>query len=190
MRNKTNFSLLFILVLTWFAGKTAAQSYTPGEMITLNVSFYSLIATNNAPVNMVLTSSSAGAPVTSVSNSDMYVKISSLVPGGTHREITARIASGTVPAGTKLTLVSAPCTTTNSGGVLGTAFTTPILLDGVDKELVDLIGTCYTGTGNTDGYRLTYTWSRDTSQDYGLLQATQTPAAITVVLTLTAHDSN
>jgi len=190
MLNKTNLSIIFIFALALFASRTVAQSYTPGEMITLNVTQYSLIATNNAPVNMVLSSSIAGTPVTSVSNSDMYVKISSIVPGGTHREISARIASGTVPAGTKLTLVSAPCTTTNSGGVLGTPFTTPILLDGIDKEMVDFIGTCYTGTGSTDGYRLTYTWSRDTSLDYGLLQATVTPASITVVLTLTAHDSN
>jgi hypothetical protein len=169
---------------------TAAQSYTAGEQITLSVTSYSLIATNNAPVNLTLTSAMAGAPVTSVSNSDMYVKVSSIVPGGTHRELTARIASGTVPVGTRLTLVSAPCTTTNSGGVLGTAFTTPIVLDATDKELVDFIGTCYTGTGYNDGYRLTYTWMRDPSVNYSLISSTASPVTLTVVLTITAHDSN
>ena len=112
------------------------------------------------------------------------------MPGGTHREITARIASGTVPVGTRLTLVSANSTTTNSGGVLGTAFTTPILLDGVDKELVDMIGTCYTGTGYNDGYRLTYTWMRDTAVAYGLISSSASPVALTVMQTITAHDSN
>jgi hypothetical protein len=182
-------TILFI-ICTLFSGKTLAQSYTAGEQVTLSVSSFSLIATNNAPVNLTLTSTMAGAPITSVSNSDMYVKVSSIVPGGTHRELTARIASGTVPVGTKLTLVSAPCTTTNSGGVLGTAFTTPILLDAVDKELVDMIATCYTGTGYNDGYRLTYTWSRDPAVNYGLISSTASPVALTVVLTITAHDSN
>ncbi|MEA4936154.1 MAG: hypothetical protein VB102_05865 [Paludibacter sp.] len=178
---------LFVILLT---GKSQAQSYTAGEPITLQISSYSLIATNNAPVNLTLTSPMAGAPITSVSNSDMYVKVSSIVPGGTHRELTARIASGTVPVGTKLTLVAAPCTTANSGGVLGTAFTTPILLNAIDKELVDMIGTCYTGTGYNDGYRLTYTWMRDTAVNYGLISSTASPVTITVVLTITAHDSN
>lgn len=179
-----------IAIMILLPGKLLAQSYTAGEPITLAISSYSLIATNNAPVNLTLTSAMAGAPITSVSNSDMYVKVSSIVPGGTHRELTARIASGTVPVGTKLTLVAAPCTTTNSGGVLGTAFTTPILLDAIDKELVDMIGTCYTGTGYNDGYRLTYTWMRDTAINYGLIKSTTSPVTLTVVLTITAHDSN
>ena len=189
MSTKYFLTILFI-IYTIFSGKTLAQSYTAGEEVTLAVSSFSLIATNNAPVNLTLTSTMAGAPITSVSNSDMYVKVSSIVPGGTHRELTARIASGTVPVGTKLTLVSAPCTTTNSGGVLGTAFTTPIVLDAVDKELVDMIGTCYTGTGYNDGYQLTYTWSRDPAVNYGLISSTASPVALTVVLTITAHDSN
>ena len=190
MHNNYKLYFAFLLVSVLFSGKLVAQSYTAGEQITLQISSYSLIATNNAPVNLTLTSAAAGAPITSVSNSDMYVKVSSIVPGGTHREITARIASGTVPVGTRLTLVSANSTTTNSGGVLGTAFTTPILLDGVDKELVDMIGTCYTGTGYNDGYRLTYTWMRDTAVAYGLISSSASPVALTVMQTITAHDSN
>lgn len=190
MQNKYKFQLAVLLGVVLFSGKTIAQSYTAGEQITLQISSFCLIATNNAPVNLTLTSAVAGAPITTVSNSDMYVKVSSIVPGGTHREITARIASGTVPVGTKLTLVAANSTTTNSGGVLGTAFTTPIVLDAVDKELVDMIATCYTGTGYNDGYRLTYTWMRDTSVAYGLISSTAAPVALTVMLTITAHDAN
>jgi len=190
MLNRYKFHLAFILFAVLLSGKSFAQSYTAGEQINLQISSFSLIATNNAPVNLTLISAVAGAPITSVSNSDMYVKVSSIVPGGTHRELTARIASGTVPVGTKLTLVAAPCTTANSGGVLGTVFTTPILLDAVDKELVDMIATCYTGTGYNDGYRLTYTWSRDTAISYGLINSSASPVALTVVLTITAHDSN
>lgn len=186
---------VFIFLLTAFifisTDLTRAQSYTAGEYISLNVQDFCLIATNNAPVNLNLTTSVAGAPVSSVSNSNMFVKVSSTVPGGTHREITARITNGTVPAGTKLTLVAAPCTTLNSGGKLGTPMSTPIVLNSIDQILVDYIGSCYTGTGYNDGYKLTYTWSLNTPvTSYETLQATTTPTALTVVLTITAHNSN
>lgn len=168
-----------------------AQTYTAGDQITLQISSFSLVSTNNAPVNLSLSTTVAGSAVGAVSNSDMYVRVSSIVPGGTHRELTARISNGVVPAGTQLTLVSAPCTTTNSGGQLGTVLTNPIILDGVDKILVDNIRTCYTGTGYNDGYRLTYTWQpTPTLVDYGLIQSTVTPTTITVVLTISAHNSN
>jgi hypothetical protein len=170
--------------------RISSQTYTAGEQLTLAISSYCLIGTNNAPVNLTLSSSVAGAPITSVSNSDVYVKVSSIVPGGTHREITARISSGVVPAGTILTLVSAPCTTTNSGGSLGIPAATPVVLDGTDKELVDMIATCYTGTGYNDGYRLTYNWKRDESVNYSQIKSTVEPVNLVVVLTITAHDSN
>lgn len=190
MKTKYKFYFAIILITVLFSGKSSAQSFTAGEQITLQVSSYSLVATNNAPVNLTLSSAAAGLPITSVSNSDMYVKVSSIVPGGTHRELTARISSGTVPVGTRLTLISAPCTTTNSGGNLGTPYTTPIVLNSVDQELVDYIGTCYTGTGYNDGYRLTYTWMRDPAVNYGLITASASPVAITVVITINAHDAN
>jgi hypothetical protein len=188
--NKVQYYILTLIISMCSTGIIKAQTYTAGEQLTLTVSSYCLIGTNGAPVNLTLASTVAGAPITSVSNSDVFVKVSSIVPGGTHREITARIGSGTIPTGTILTLVSAPCTTTNSGGSLGVPFTTPVVLNGIDKELVDMIATCYTGTGYNDGYQLTYTWKRDETIAYSQIKSTVEPVNITVVLTITAHDSN
>ena len=88
---------ILLLICTFSAIRISSQTFTAGEQLTLAISSYCLIGTNNAPVNLNLSSSVAGAPITSVSNSDVYVKVSSIVPGGTHREITARISSGVVP---------------------------------------------------------------------------------------------
>ena len=88
---------ILLLICTLSAIRISSQTFTAGEQLTLAISSYCLIGTNNAPVNLNLSSSVAGAPITSVSNSDVYVKVSSIVPGGTHREITARISSGVVP---------------------------------------------------------------------------------------------
>jgi len=165
-----------------------SQAWTAGENVTLHVPQFSLIETNYAPVSLDFIAPAAGAPIASVSNSDLFVKISSITPGSTHREITARISSGTVPAGTILTLVSADCTTANSGGALGVAHTTPIVLSAIDKELVDQIETCYTGTGYNDGYQMTFTWGPDNAANYSQIESTT--ANIIVVFTITAHDSN
>jgi len=189
--NKFQFALFLILVSFLIPGRTVAQSYTAGDLITLHVQDFSLIDTNHAPVNLTLSASVAGTPVQSVSNSDMYVKISSIVPGGTNRSITARISSGTVPPGTKLSLVAAPSTTANSGGSLGTVVSTPMNLSSADQILVNSIASCYTGTGYNDGYRLTYTWYPYLpATNYNLIQATTTPTTITIVLTITAHTGN
>jgi len=190
MTNIFQFGLLFTILMV-LAGETTGQSFTAGDIITLQVQDFSLIDTNHAPVNMTLRTTVAGTPVASVSNSDMFVKISSIVPGGTKRSISARITSGVVPAGTRLTLVAAPCTTTNSGGNRGTVVATPIILNTTDQNIVNLIGSCYTGTGYNDGYRLTYTWfPYNPATDYQLLQATTSPVSLTVVLTISAHSGN
>lgn len=169
--------------------QVVAQTWVAGQNVTLNVNDYALIATNNAPVSMSLTSSTAGAAVTQVSNSNIYVKISSIVPGNTRRQITARISSGSVPSATTLTLLPATCTTTNSGGVLGTPISSPITLTSADQPIVNQVGTCYTGSGSTDGYRMTFTWSvlNPTSNYQQLASGSYN---ITVVFTLTAHDGN
>jgi len=191
MMNKSLFVFILVVTSFLFSGITVAQSYTAGDQITLNVSDFCLIDTNHAPVAMTLSASVAGTPVGSVSNSDMYVKISSVVPGGTNRKITAKMSGGTIPSGTTLTLHAALSTNLNGAGRIGVVVVTPIVLSTTDQELVAGIGSCYTGTGYTDGYRLTYVWAPYLpTTNYQLLSATSTPTVITIVLTISAHDGN
>jgi hypothetical protein len=189
---KISYKLLLILSLLIIQhNQVRSQSYTAGDPVTLQIPSFSMIATNNAPVSLSLTTNTAGSMLNSSSNSNVYVRITSIVPGATHREITARIASGVVPTGTQLKLISAPSTTTNSGGNLGIPASTPVILDSTDKLLIDNIGTCYTGTGMNDGYRLTYTWEPNTQAgQYGLINSTTSDITITVVLTISSHNSN
>lgn len=168
-----------------------SQDFTAGDMITLHVNDYSLIESNHAPVSLTLVGSVAGAPVSSVSNSDMYLRLSSLVPGGTNREVSVRISNGSIPTGTTLTLIPASCTISNSGGRLGQPILTPIELTTIDQDIITGIGSCYTGTAYNDGFQLTYTWSPTSlASNYSLIEATSSQVNITVVFTITAHDGN
>jgi len=189
--NNLSPSWLVFLLMIFLSGETVCQTFTAGDIITLQIQDYSLIDTNHAPVSMVLRTTVAGSPVALVSNSDMFVKVSSIVPGGTKRSVSARITSGVVPPGTRLTLVAAPASTTNSGGALGTVVPTPVILSTTDQNIINLIGSCYTGTGYNDGYRLTYTWfPYSPATDYQLIQATASPVSLVIVLTITAHSGN
>lgn len=176
--------VIIVIICEGLLIKANGQTWVAGQNVTLNVPDYALIATNNAAVSMNLTTSTAGSEVASATNSNLYVKISSRVPNNTKRTITARISNGTVPANTTLTLQSASCTTTHSGGSLGFPFFWPVTLGSSDQLLVWNIGTCYTGTGSTDGYRMTFNWSVANSNNYQ--QLASGTSNITVVFTLTA----
>lgn len=189
MMNKSKFALLLILISVLFSGETVAQT-TAGAQITVSVPNNCLIDTNGALVNLTLSTLVAGAAVSAVSNSDMFVRVSSLTPGGTYRKITVHITGGTVPQGTSLTLVAALSTNSNGAGVCGIV-SPPIILNSIDQTIIHGIGSYYTGTGLTDGYRLTYTWGPySPATDYRLIQATQSPVTITIMLTITAPDGN
>lgn len=183
-----NFLRLFGIVSLVFTVGISAYAQQVGEEITLKVNDYSLIETNYAPVALSFATPIPGAPIATVSNSDLFVKISSVVPGGTHRKMSVQMTSGTIPDGTILKCLPAECTTTNSGGELGLPVTTPVVLSAIDKVLVSQIGTCYTGTSYNDGYQITFTWQPDDPSNYH--QITATSNVITVVFTLSAHDGN
>lgn len=173
----TMFTLcLFITTNAW------TQDWIAGDNVILEVRGFALIETNYAPISLSLTASTPGGIVEPSSNSNLFVKISSITSFWRSRKITAMIFNGLVPNGTILTLISAPCTTTNSGGDLGVPVATPITLGGADQKLVGQIGSCYTGTGYNDGYRMTFTWAPDATTNYSLIETTTT--SVTIVFTL------
>ena len=187
--NKYIYALAVILIIILFPDESIAQ-ISAGAEITVNIPGNCLIDSNGAPVNLTLPTTTAGAPLSTVSNSDMYIRLSSVNPGGTYRIVTARISGGTIPAGTRLTLGAALSTNSNGAGNFGRVLS-PIVLNSIDQVLVRGIGSCYTGTGYTDGYRLTYTWGPNgLSTDYRLINATGAPSTLTIMLTISAPDGN
>lgn len=187
--NKSIITILIIAASVWIPGVILAQT-TAGAEITLHINDYCLMDTNGAPVNLTLTSSVTGSPILTVSNSNMYIRVSSVTPGGTYRKITVRVTSGTVPTGTRLTLGAALSTNANGAGACGIVSST-IILNAIDQILVNGIGSYYSGTGLTDGYRLTYTWGPyNPATDYKLIKSTTVPTTLTIMLTISAPDGN
>ena len=152
---------VMLVLAVFITGSSIAQTVIAGQQITYKVQTTETYVDSNHPtIAMSFASPSAGQDVTAVTNSDLYVRLSLAIWNYGHYHnigyLAASITSGSVPAGTVLQLVSAPCTTTNSGGSLGTP-TGPITLSTVQQKLVTGMGNCYTGTGNMDGYQMTFT---------------------------------
>lgn len=91
-------------------------------------------------------------------DSHSYLQLTSIAPIGEVRKINVQITSGNVPSGTTLKLSATNCTT--GDGARGTA-NANISLSTIAQTLIDGMGSCYTGTTNTSGYNLTYTWAPD-----------------------------
>lgn len=161
-------------------GQTATNTLSLGMPEVL------LAKSNSATVNLTLTPQAAGmAVLSSITNSDARVLISSVVSGTQTRTLSAKVTTGTIPVGTYLRLKALP----PNSSFVGTAGTAgeEVELDGTtDQPIVTLIGTCYSGTEVDDGYGLQYTFGiPETTGFYKDIRASGgTP--VTVTLTLSA----
>lgn len=114
-------------------------------------------------INLELRAFEAGAPVdvsgTAVDNSS-WLQLTSIAPLNENRKVTVQVTNGTtVPLGTLLKLSATDCST--GEGDRGAAYTNLILSSSTARTLIDGIGSCYTGTSNTSGYNLAFTWMPD-----------------------------
>jgi len=102
----------------------------------------------------------SGLPVvaTSAVNNNLWINYtSSYASGGATRKINANISSGTAPAGVSLNL-SASAYSGTGLGTKGTSAGT-ITLSASPQAIITGIGRCYTGDGQNNGHRLTYSLS-------------------------------
>lgn len=178
--NKIVFCLVAMLILPF--GSALGQTNTATTNLSLGISEVSLLQASASTIILQLSQQSAGLPVeASKSDSTARLKASSVITSTT-RNLSAKITSGTVPAGTILKLIAQTpnASFVGSPGTLNAAVT----LDNTDRTIVSAIATCYTGTGTSDGYPLKFTFALSTSS-YADLRAT-TGTSITVTLTLSA----
>jgi len=177
-----------VLLITFCLGlsifnSTAATIVYDNFSVVIPAFAYIKATTTPASVSMTLNASSAGAKISSASNSNLYLKVTSIVLPGKSRRITAKVSNSTIPTGTLLKVVSADCSYPATQGDFGNAVLSGItLIKDVDQIIVDGIGSCYTGTATTDGYNLTFTWQPNDSYYYTMLS---TGAAASYMISLT-----
>lgn len=151
-----------------------AVNYTLPPMKTLDVE-------GVAPTLTFVVPTEAGTAIADVTSNTSWINYTSIVATATTNKVSVAIA-GTVPAGTTLKVIAAAHAGTGDGtyGTPGEAVT----LSATAQDLISTIGSCYTGTGNTNGHQLTYTWSVNPNGYASVVAATG--ADITATYTIVA----
>jgi hypothetical protein len=102
-----------------------------------------------------------GDPIdfTNATNNTLWMNYSSIIGSTTEpsRDVTVAITTGTLPGGMELKVLAAA----DAGGGAGTVGTptAEVTLSTTTQNIVTGVGSCYTGTGTTNGHQLTYTLS-------------------------------
>ena len=118
-------------------------------------------------------------------NSDIWINYSSIVGSTTEptRAVSVKIDGGNVPAGLELKVVAA-ADAGNGDGDMGTAVATPTLLSTSPSNIINGIGSAYTGDGHSNGHKLTYTLSQSaTAGSYAKLDFDKSDS-VTIMYTL------
>ncbi|MEA4936153.1 MAG: hypothetical protein VB102_05860 [Paludibacter sp.] len=160
---------------------------TSSNTLSLGLSEVSLIKGSTAPVSLILTPQSAGLAVKpSVSDSTARVLVSSVITGSNFRTMSV-VFTGDLPGGTYLKLKAKD---PNGNFVGGKGAVEPEVTyttnGGAAQNIITGIGTCYSGTGSDDGYKLLYTFGVSAStENYGDIRAVG-GQTVTATFTLTA----
>lgn len=160
----------YLLTLGLLAVSTLAFAQDDGDdvhQVTISVPEVALLdieAASSTTISLGPTApTEAGSPITFTSATDnsLWLNYSSIIGSTTEssRTVTAQITSGTVPAGMTLSVV-AGADAGNGDGTVGTP-TAAVTLSGSAQNIITAIGSCYTGTGTSNGHQLTYTLALD-----------------------------
>jgi hypothetical protein len=183
MSVKNKIRLCLALIITLMSDQVlGADSNVATSTVTLGLPEVALLKVNAGVITLTLEHQDAGESVEpSKSDSTARLLVSSVIRSSA-RTLSAKITSGSVPAGTQLSLTAMTPNTSFVGtsGTLGSQ----VVLDATDRTIVTGIGTCYSGTNTNDGFPLKYTFALAEGA-YGSLRAT-TGTQVVVTLTLTA----
>ncbi len=176
---------LFLLMSTHLFAQSQTNSST--QVLTLQIPQVSLInavdsMANVAAVTLKLTTNTAGTKI-SGGTATTFAQVSSVVASSSTRTIQASYDQ--LPGGTSLEVQGVVPTNGDGAGTFGSATANPVTLSTSSQNIFTGIGTCYTGTAQTDGYVLNWTWLAETGTNYASIAAT-TGFSTTITLTITA----
>lgn len=152
--------LLSIAISLFAFGIAAAQdTQSASHNVTINIPNVAVVDIEGASTDITLGATFSGEAGDALGFADtdnsLWLNYTSVVPSSsTTRTISAKIESGSLPAGVKLKVAAgAP---TGGAGTKGSSVGSAIELSTTDQPLITGIGSCYTGNGANNGSNLTY----------------------------------
>lgn len=149
---------MIVVVMGFATGNVNAQDTNEaGEAVNYTLPAMKILDVEGvAPTLTFVAPSESGTAIADVTSNTSWINYTSIVATATTNKVSVAI-TGTVPAGTTLKVVAAAHAGTGDG-TYGTP-ASAVTLSTTAQDLITAIGSCYTGTGNTNGHQLTYTWS-------------------------------
>ncbi len=159
--NKKKIPLIFLSLLFCFLSKLGYSQMNNNDNVSLALSIPQISLINFVvDDNQVLTYSySSSNPnqveqvITPTTDNNTWLNYSSIVNSGSSNYITVHISSGTLPADVLLNVLVGEDVGAGMGSV-GTS-SGEILLTSYPQNIINNIGSCYTGVGSNHGHQLT-----------------------------------
>jgi hypothetical protein len=174
MKHAMPLLMIFCLALAQhgYAGAPATQT------VTMRVTEASVLGVTGNPGVLTVTASGRGGDISpDATDNSTYAQYTSIASGAYARTLTAAWGPGdSAPSGCRLRLE-----VTGLAAGWGSSVPGGIAVSTAAQSVITGIGSCATGTGSTDGARLTYTLRVN---DAGLLDAAD-DRSVTITLTLT-----
>ena len=183
-------SLIVLNVTATFAQDTNEDSHT----VSIGIPEVALLDLESATgtaisLNGTAPTEAGDAVIFSATNADIWINYSSIVGSSTEpsRNVTVQITDGDVPDGLVLSVVAAQ-DAGEGDGTMGVAVSDAIELSTDNaEEIIDGVGSAYTGNGANKGHNLTYSLNQDASSgSYADLDFDQ---AQTLSITYTLSDN-
>ena len=167
-----------VSIILFVSGMVAGQANVVSHTVTMQVNDIAVLNLTGGNITLTVTAPATGGEVPQDgTDSTCYLQYTSTVPSSQTRNISvAWGGSDAAPAGTSLLVTATPSGGTNEGSTGGQKTITSSA-----QNVVTTIGSCYTGTGGTDGANLAYVLSVTTPTS---LVASESQVA-TVTYTLT-----
>ena len=159
-------------------GGAAGQANQTSHTVTMEVDAIAVLNLTGGNITLSVSAPATGGQIPQDgTDSTCYLQYTSTVPSGQSRTLTvAWGGADTAPAGTSLKVTANPDGGTNEGSSAGQK-----TVSSSAQVVVNTVGSCFTGTGGTDGANLAYVLSVDTATS--LVAGESQQATLTYTLT-------
>lgn len=179
---------LALMVFALFTGfiKTYAQDdMSSSHMLTIRIPEIALLDLEGS-TSITLepkspTEAGEGFDFTNTTDNSVWINYSSIVGRNKSRTVTVQITEGHVPEGLRL-YATAGNDAGNGKGKVGSV-SARLKLSNDSQEIINNVGSCFTGDGTNNGHNLRYKLDIESDADYGKLLNAETDLTITYTLT-------
>lgn len=156
-----------------------------GDVVTYELDAMRILDIEGTPPALHLVKpDEAGAAVPDVTSDLSWINYTSIVVEGTTNKVTV-VLTKVPPTFTTLKVVAASHAGTGNGTYGTPSSVLTLASTSAAQDIITAIGSCWTGTGNANGHKLTYTWGI-TAGSYATAFSVVSAADITATYTIIA----